>query len=554
MPLSGVSFMHLWGQESWVTKKGPPCHTMASGHVSVFSPEHGGPVMIISQTDSVSKGGSLSALSQQLEQYVRLAAQEGRSLYEVERGVFDMLLSMGQSAIEQFLQQQGDGDLGATVPTAEGVVLYRSAERQPRSIRTIFGVHTITTYVYADHPGTHEKIVLRPIDARLQLSEGKASYLFEEFSQCFCLDQSFGMAAENMQRIFRQEVSVDTLERINGRLGDQADVFLCEVPTPPAKEEGQYLVFTGDAKGVPIVRHDGEAFAAFVEGPERAGNRKMATLAGVYSVDAYERTAEDVVAALFRDPFLEPSPSRPAPQFKIIRGSFVKVYDADSSDPTVVPGAFEAFSWAEIQIANRLRPYQTLIRLMDGQVHLWEAADACLESHLELLTVDILDILHVSHYVWRAAKVFESNAKRQEHFARDRLLRILQGQALTVIRGFRRMATTRKLTGKAGKEIRVVCHYLENNLQRMKYDEYLRMGYPIATGVIEGACRHLVKDRMERSGMRWRLAGAQAMLNVRAVFLSSYWDVFQTFRFEKEQNVLHPHKDLIAGYHVHLAA
>ena len=72
-----------------------------------------------------------------------------------------------------------------------------------------------------------------------------------------------------------------------------------------------------------------------------------------------------------------------------------------------------------------------------------------------------------------------------------------------------------------------MCGYFDAHLNRMKYDEYLAAGYPIATGVIEGACRHLVKDRMERSGMQWTLTGAQAMLNLRALRQSSYWDEFQ---------------------------
>ena len=94
------------------------------------------------------------------------------------------------------------------------------------------------------------------------------------------------------------------------------------------------------------------------------------------------------------------------------------------------------------------------------------------------------------------------------------------------------------------KEVDRVCGYFENNLHRMRYDVYLREGYPIATGVIEGACRHLVKDRMERSGMRWTLDGAGAMLNVRAVFASSCWNDFNQRRMADEQQRLHSHAQL----------
>ena len=142
------------------------------------------------------------------------------------------------------------------------------------------------------------------------------------------------------------------------------------------------------------------------------------------------------------------------------------------------------------------------------------------------LTVDILDILHVSSYVWRAAKIFHRHKEHQEAFARDRLKRILEGEVRSVIIGLRRMAKQHKLEGDPLKEINTVCGYFESHIQRMNYDEYLAAGYPIASGVIEGACRHLVKDRMERTGMRWTLEGAQAMLHLRALYQSSYWDKF----------------------------
>ena len=81
----------------------------------------------------------------------------------------------------------------------------------------------------------------------------------------------------------------------------------------------------------------------------------------------------------------------------------------------------------------------------------------------------------------------------------------------------------------------------------MRYDEYLRAGYPIASGVIEGACRHLIKDRMERAGMHWTLSGAQAMLDLRSVWIGGDWEAFQQERVEHETERLYPHRHLVAG-------
>jgi hypothetical protein len=485
-------------------------------------------------------------IAQQLEELVQQAARDGSPLHEFERQVFDMALKMGHAATEMLIQGQGDGNLGETCTTKMGQVLFRSDEPVERPLQTVFGHHTIRAYVYA--PGAHEKIDLRPVDARLQLSDRQTSYLLEEFSQYFCVDQAFRQAGQGIELVLRQKMSVDSLERTNRRMGDQAAEFLDQLPCPPANKEGELLIFTGDGKGVPLVKEDAHSLAAFEDRPERPGNRRMAIVAGVYSVDRYVRTPEEIVAALFRDGERPQGDKRPVPQFKHLRACFAKTYDADSDEPTIVPGAFEAFCWAESQVAQRRRPNQPLIRLMDGQKSLWGVADACLESVPPAQTIDILDVLHVSQYVWRAAGAFYGDTEQREAFARDRLLRILQGDVRGVITGLRQMATRRGLTGQKLREITVVCGYFENNVQRMRYDTYLRKGYPIATGVIEGACRHLVKDRMERSGMRWRLDGAQAMLNVRAVWQSSYWETFQTYRIKHEQATLHSNRVLIRNY------
>ena len=149
----------------------------------------------------------------------------------------------------------------------------------------------------------------------------------------------------------------------------------------------------------------------------------------------------------------------------------------------------------------------------------------------------------------QAAKVFHNHKEHQEAFAHDRLLKILQGEVSGVVRGLRRMASCRDLSDSDRKTIDSVCGYFENNAERMRYREYLAAGYPIATGVIEGACRHVIKDRMEQGGMRWTLAGAEAMLNARAVNASSEAETFHAWRQREEVKRVHPHRQLVGEYH-----
>lgn len=492
---------------------------------------------------------SITQLADDLIGFVKQSVREGCGFDGFEKGVLQRVLRIGGVAADLFLQVQGTGDLGPTVHTAQGVELHRSVTVQKRELRSIFKEHSFESFVYSR--GLKQKIELRPIDARLGLPKRKESYLFQEFSQLFCVEKAFGVGARQFERIFGQKISVAVLEDINRDMGEQADQFLNEELTkPPLKDEGELLILTADAKGVPLVKADAQQVPAF-DAKERPGNRRMATLGCAYTVDRFWRRPEDIVAALFRD---TPTPlaDRPEACSKRYRGYFA--YSPPGEEP--IPGAIRTWTWLANEADKRHRAGQPIIRLMDGQHILWDSAEACLDDFVAdrreagqtVRMVDILDILHVSSYVWKAAKVLHRHKEHQEAFARERLLRILRGEVVGVVKGLRRMASLNGLEKSDQETVETVCNYFENNASRMRYDQYLAAGYPIATGVIEGACRHVIKDRMEQGGMRWTLAGAEAMLNVRAVNASSESEAFQEWRRTDGSECHHPHQQLTERY------
>ena len=157
-------------------------------------------------------------------------------------------------------------------------------------------------------------------------------------------------------------------------------------------------------------------------------------------------------------------------------------------------------------------------------------------------TVCILDLFHVMERLWKVAWCFfdERTQKHKVHLVGGRAFRrLLEGKVDAVIRGMRYQATQRGLKGQERKTVRGAAEYFERNRDRMKYDEYLAAGYPIGSGVVEGACRHLVKDRMERTGMRWLPSGAQAMLDLRATYLNGEWNAFWNFHVTQEDQRLY---------------
>jgi hypothetical protein len=147
-----------------------------------------------------------------------------------------------------------------------------------------------------------------------------------------------------------------------------------------------------------------------------------------------------------------------------------------------------------------------LVHLCDGQKSLETDRQDYLPTDAN--TVDILDLMHAIPRLWEAAHVFHSEgSKEASAFVRNRLHRVLSGDVAGVVHGLRYLGTVRGLKGANRQRLRKACNFLKANEHRMHYDEYLKAGYPIATGVIEGACRHVIKDRMERAGMRWKVPG-----------------------------------------------
>ena len=150
----------------------------------------------------------------------------------------------------------------------------------------------------------------------------------------------------------------------------------------------------------------------------------------------------------------------------------------------------------------------------------------------------VLDCIHAIEYLWKAANVLlGETAPERTTWVKSRALLMLSGQTQDLIDDLQEIAST--VEAAVCKTLLSVAGYFERNQNYMRYDDYLAQGYPIATGVIEGACRHLVKDRCELSGMRWTQEGAEAILQIRAVAENGDWEAFHTFRREQRQGALY---------------
>ncbi|MFH1924688.1 MAG: ISKra4 family transposase [Planctomycetota bacterium] len=492
--------------------------------------------MIMAEMAAFDNVKELTEMADDLATFVRQAAVEGTAAHEVERDVWQRVLAMGRQATGYFLQMQGEGDVGETVEMPDGKELRRLSEPHRRTYHSIFGPFTLSRFVYGTREG--QRIDFVPLDARLELPESEYSYVLQDWAGALSVEHAFARTAQTLETILGLSLPVDSLERMNRKMAESVEGFRSSLEKPPAEEEGEILVVTADGKGIPMRRPaDQRAVGARRKKGEKANKKQMATIGCVYTVDPKHRTPEEVVEALFRERHARRPDESPEPvaQHKRVWSSLT--YDEGD---THVDAETEVFTWMAQEAGVRRRDGQPMACLMDGQRSLWTSC----ATHLPCEdVVEILDLLHATSYLWDAAYLFHAEGSGEAlAFVRDRTLRLLRGEVGYVIGGLRQMATKRGLSAAKQRKLAQICNYFHRNRHRMRYDEYLAVGFPIASGVIEGACRHLVKDRMERAGMRWTIDGAQAMLDLRSTYINDQWSSLQTHRILKETQRLYPQR------------
>ncbi len=468
-------------------------------------------------------------------EYVHHAADQLQPIHQVEETVFRSLLVMGRWLLQAFLDKAGTGDVGPILtvasvsPSDPGQELPRLDQPHKRPYLSIFGEIDIERTCYG-----HNRAEAAPLDAQLHLPQRQYSYLLQQWLGAFVVDDAHAEAIRKLGTILGLEITVKASEDLNREQASDVEVFQDRLPVPDAAAEGPLLVVAADCKGVPLVRKALPP-AEEIDTPlpklanprrgkgEKANKKKMAAVGAVYTIEPFVRTADDVIEEVMRK---KARKRRPRPQNKRVRAE-------------LLVGKVVLFVWLADAV-NRRNPQgsKPVVFLSDGERALHDRQS----EYLPEKTVCILDLFHVMERLWKAAWCFfdERTQRHEAHqWVEERLKRLLEGKVDAVIRGMRYQATQRGLKGQKRKTVRNAAEYFERNRDRMKYDEYLAAGYPIGSGVVEGACRHLVKDRMERTGMRWLPSGAQAMLDLRATYLNGEWDAFWNFHVKQEDERLY---------------
>jgi hypothetical protein len=448
----------------------------------------------------------------------------GMEIHKVEGGIYLRLLRLGRILLELFVLAAGTGKIGETLIDGDGT-FYRYVRDSGCKYLSIFGELAIVRAYY----GKEGRQGFFPLDARLNLPERKYSYVLQDWMASKAVETSYEKAAAWVNKHLHLEMAHRPIERVTGDCTEAVQDFMDSLPPPPAQLEGPILVHTVDCKGIRMRPDDRNAQQVKTE--DKPGEKRMACVAGTYSIYPHFRPNEAIADSFFGPADSKTAkgkdPRRPKPLF---RRTFVSLKDKKP----------EVFRRSTQSAKSRIHAgTEEKLALMDGEIALKNRSREFLVDWPEAL-----DITHAVEKLRIAGQLHHGDRPTAREYGRERLMLLLEGKVGDVIEDFE-VALEDGTLSEAKAEVlsSKALGYYRNNRDRMAYDQHLAKGLPIASGVIESTCNSLINIRMEGPGMFWSTDGAEAILKLRGVFLDELWDEFWAFRIERERKRLYARLD-----------
>jgi hypothetical protein len=441
---------------------------------------------------------------------------------EVTRRLMQDLLDLKAAGEARFPQVTG----------ADGVTRRTAEPGHARWLATRFGRVNVTRIAYRAKGAAN----LHPADAALNLPLEMHSHGLRRAAAEQAVRGSFDTARDQVNQMTGAGIGKRQVEALTVRAATDIDAFYAaRVPVPAT--DATLLVLSVDARGV-VMRTEAlreatakaaatkgaNRFATRLASGEKHGRKRMATLGTVYDANPVVRTPGDIIGANHAGQ--QPRRKGPTAAAKWLTASI-----ADNSGEVIR----HVFDQAESRDPTQRRRW---IVLVDGDRHQLDLiTDQAAQRHVAVHIV--IDFIHVMEYLWKAAWSFHSAGDpAAEAWVLDHALTILDGRSADVATAIRAQAAGLDQDGKhTGADDCVA--YLEAKKDYLDYRTALASGWPIATGVIEGACRHLVKDRLDITGARWGLAGAEAVLKLRALVSNGDFDDYWSWHLKQEYQRVH---------------
>jgi hypothetical protein len=449
----------------------------------------------------------------------------------------DRLQADGRELLRRLLQDhldlRADREQRIEAVVDAGGVPRRAVEcGHRRALASVFGELSVRRRAYRRRGCAN----LHPADALLNLPAGRHSHGLRRLAAVEASRGSFDDAVEALERATGQRVAKRQVEDLAASAATDFDDFYAQRQRTPA-DDSDVLVVSCDGKGV-VMRHDALRPATAKQAAntttklqtrlskgEKRNRKRMAEVGTVYDAAPAPRTAADVLPAT--DDQRATATPGPVAKNKWLTASVVN---------TAAEVVAEIFDEADRRDPDHKRDW---VALVDGNNHQIDRITAEATAR-EAPVAIIVDFVHVLEYLWKAAWCFHAEGDpAAELWVRRHAQQILAGHSTKVAGAIRRAATNAGLDPPKRENADRCATYLTNKRAHLDYPTALANGWPIATGVIEGACRHLVKDRMDLTGARWGLHGAEAILKLRALRSNHDFDDYWRYHLQQERQRVH---------------
>ncbi len=427
------------------------------------------------------------------------------------------------------------------VTDADGTCHRKVEHDHVRHLATVFGTVRVTRCAWRADAARN----LHPADAALNLPQRLHSHTLRRRAATEAARGSFGAAQQALTRACGKVAGKRQVEQLTVAAASDIDAFYQAAAPQPATDD-TLLVLSVDGKGVvmrPEALREPTRKAAAAKGAgtyrtrlaggEKQGRKRMATLGVVYDADPAPRRPHDVLTPVIT---IHATPNaaggRPRRQGPVATAKWLTGSVATTSEQVIAA----VFDQATQRDPTHRRTWVVLVDGARHQLDLIRAEAARRGVHLHVL----VDFIHVLEYVWKAAWCFYHDADpAAEPWVAAHAVRILAGEADAVIAALGQQATDAGLTAPQRGGVDACIGYPTAKRELLGYHTALARGWPIATGVIEGACRHLVGDRLDITGARWGLHGAEAVLKLRALWTNGDFDAYWRFHLAREHRRVH---------------
>jgi len=461
--------------------------------------------------------------------------------YSIENAIFSRIMAIGLAAMKGYFAKKGTGDIGDVLQLEDGTALEKEKRVLEKNYFSVFGKLAVPRACYrADGVDG-----VMPLDAQANLPERSYSYLLQEWMDLLSIRDSFLEGSVTLAKLLGCRVGASRFEVVSQESAGSYDEFYENKEVPAAESEGEIHTIGFDGKGVPIIKSEAAKIQSRLGKGEKRQKTKEAIVGVSYSTDPKMRTPEEVAENLVyperarakreadKKQGLKPSPPIRAKNPR-------RIASLKRSKEEVMK---EIITDAKKRNQDNGKP---LVAVMDGALCLWTLLTTLLKG---TNWVGILDIIHVTEYLWKVGNaLYGEKTAEGGKWVYDHLVAILQGRVGRVVGGLKQVLNKRKLKKGQRKALQDAISYFENHRRWMRYDEYLAAGYPIGSGVVESTCGHTVKNRMEGTGRRWSIKGAESTLLLRSVYTSNHWDAYWEAHRQGEQRRLYSNVLLASGY------